>query len=169
MNNYFSNCNTIDEAKNLFRKLCKEIHPDGRPESEKEIAHREFIVLRNQYENFKPKSGRERTAEDGTDKFYNLFKNFDILENVKVSFVGSWIWLEDEKPNATKEQKEIIKSIKLDGYTYIWNKTRKIWQFKPTESKYRKFNSRERSSEELINFFGGAEFKTTGKKNPVIS
>jgi hypothetical protein len=168
-NNYFTNCNTIDEAKNVFRKLCFEIHPDQRPTEEQAMAHKEFIVLREQYENFKPSEGRERTTADETDIFYNLFKNFDILKNVKVTFIGSWIWLSDEEPNATREQKELIKNIVLDGYRCIWNKTRKIWQFKPLNSNYRKFNNKEHSAESLKSYFGGKEFKTSGKKQTTLS
>ena len=26
--NYFINCTTLDEAKNLFKELCKKLHPD---------------------------------------------------------------------------------------------------------------------------------------------
>ena len=168
-NNYFSKCNKIDEAKNLFRKLCKEIHPDQRPTEEQATAHKEFIVLREQYDNFTPSEGRERSAADETDKFYNLFKNFDMLVNVKVSFFDKWIWLFDEELGATKDQKEIIKSITLEGYTRIWNRKRKIWQFKPSVSNYKKFNSKQRSESELKSYFNGTEFKTSGKKQKSLS
>jgi hypothetical protein len=168
-NNYFSTCNTIDEAKNVFRKLCKEIHPDQRPTEEQATAHKEFIILREQYNNFKPSEGRERTEADNTDTFYNLFKNFDILKNVNIVFMNKWIWLFDEVPGATKEQKEIIKNINLDGFKRIWNKTRKIWQYIPTNSSYKKFNNVERTPSELKNYFGAKEYKTSGKKQTSLS
>lgn len=167
--NYFNNCNTMDDAKNLFRKLSKELHPDHRPTEEQDQANADFILLYKQYKEFSPTHGRERDETDNADTFYNLFKNFDKLKNVKVSFIGTWIWLEDEEPNATRNQKEIIKSINIDGYFRRWNKTRKVWQFVPVESNYRKFKSKNESIESLKSFFGAKEYKTTGKQQTQIA
>jgi hypothetical protein len=38
-----------------------------------------------------------------------MIKNFDALEEINISFVGSFIWLEDEIQGATFQQKTILK------------------------------------------------------------
>src|SRR5688572_20599018 len=102
---YFENVTNIDEAKNLFRDLCRNLHPDTSGyDSEKE-----FITMYSEFRNFKSSFAGDKEKNFDADQFYNMLKKFDELFDIKISFVGSFIWLEDIKKGATYLQKENIK------------------------------------------------------------
>jgi DnaJ-class molecular chaperone len=159
MKNYFKECTTIDQAKNIFRKLSFELHPDY---NQSETAHQDFINMRAQYENFKPSEA---------DKLYNTVKKFEGLKGVLISFVGSFIWLEDEdgSEGATKSQKEDIKKIIIDGYNlarFAFN--RKKWYYSP-EGYRQKFKS-SKSFEELKSTWGNKTYKAgEAKTSPKLA
>jgi curved DNA-binding protein CbpA len=155
--NYFNTCKTIDEAKNTFRKLSFQLHPDH---NKSETAHKDFIDMKNQYDQFKPSEGRERNETDKADILYNTVKRFERINNVLISFVGSFIWLEDEEGSegATKAQKEEIKKIIIEGYNPPrFASKRKKWFYSPLGYK-QKFNSK-KTFEELKNTWGSKTFQ----------
>lgn len=47
---YFETAKTIEQAKNLFRDLCKKLHPDTSGFD----SQSEFIKMFNEFKNFKP-------------------------------------------------------------------------------------------------------------------
>lgn len=157
--NYFNNCSTIDEAKKLFRELCIKLHPDtsGRD------SQSEFIKMFNEFKKFKPSKQTEQQKEDFQNfdaaEFYDMIKNFDGLQDITVSFVGSFIWLEDNKPGATFYQREKIKSIKLKGFnTARFATLKKSWYFSPED--YQQKSRSKKSLEEIKNVYGCKTFKT---------
>ena len=64
----------------------------------------------NEFKNFKPNDSTGEKSFDAS-KFYDLVKKFDVLQDIKINFVGTFIWLEDIKPNATYLQRNVIKNI----------------------------------------------------------
>lgn len=157
---YFSECKTMDEAKNLFRQLCKELHPDT---SGKETAA-EFVKMYAEFKSFKPTSQTDQQKEDYTNfdhaEFYDMIKNFDSLEEINISFVGSFIWLEDEKKGATFEQKEVIKGIKLIGYNGArFASVKKSWYYSPED--YQQKSKGTKSLEQIKSTYGCKTFKNT--------
>ncbi len=151
MNNYFTGCTTQDEAKTKFRKLCMTMHPD------KGGTHAEFIELMKQFEAFKPTAGKQ--AEDGqpfdASKFYDLIQNFEGMEGLNISFVGSFIWIEGD----TMTHKDAIKALKLDGFKSAnWAKVKKAWFFSPLE--YKKKSGTTSSLETIKTRYGCETYKT---------
>lgn len=160
--NYFKDCKTQDEAKNLFRKLCLKLHPD---QNESPTANADFIELRRQYENFRPSEGRERTEADNADNVYNIVRQFEKLEGVLITFVGTFIWLEDAPAffGATRQQKEEIKSILLDGFNPPrFAPKRKKWYYSPQGYK-QKFKSN-KTFKQLQNTWGSKTYKAREKE-----
>jgi len=152
---YFIECTTQDEAKNLFKKLCFELHPDHNSSSN---AHGEFVEMMKQYENFTPSTGRERNESDAAAHLYNIVKNFEVLQGVLISFVGSFIWLEDEEAGATKAQKEQIKQILLTGFNKPrYARNRQKWFYSP-EGYTQKFKSG-KTFDEIKKTWGNATYK----------
>jgi hypothetical protein len=154
--NYFKDCNKLDEAKTLFRKLCLKLHPDTGG------TNKDFIDMFNQFKSFRPSQGFEQPFD--AEKFYNNeVKIFDSLENVKVSFVGSFIWLEDNEFGATYRQKDAINAIVIRGK----NKARfagkkKVWYFSPEGYKQKAKSGK--SLSQIKSKYGSKEFATKGRK-----
>ena len=164
---YFNDCKTIDEAKNMFKKLCFQLHPDH---SESPTAHADYINMKREYDNFKPIEGRERSASDEGDALYNTVKRFEALTGVLISFVGSFIWLEDERGHegATKAQKEEIKKIIVEGYNLPrFAFKRKMWYLSP-EGYKQKFKS-SKSFAEIKKTWGSKTYKPEANKTKQLA
>lgn len=156
MKSYFNECTTIDQAKNLFRQLCKELHPDT---SGKDSGS-EFITMFNEFKRFKPSGSNNTANEQGFNaaEFYDIIKNFDGLQDIKISFVGSFIWLEDEKPGATYLQREKIKATLLKGFNNArFASVKKSWYFSPQD--YSQKGSPKKSLEQIKKTYGCKVFK----------
>ena len=152
--NYFADCQTLDEAKTLFRKLVFKLHPDYNNGEDQE-----FIKIYAQFEKFKPAKPLKENEDFSAQAFYNIIRKFDGLSNVLITFVGSFIWLEDEPNNegATKAQKEVIKSILLDGYNSPRFSPNHIkWYYSP-EGYKQKFKSR-KSFDEIRSTWGSKTY-----------
>ncbi|MFK7102215.1 hypothetical protein V3471_14695 [Flavobacterium oreochromis] len=155
---YFNDCKNFDEAKNLFKNLCKKLHPDTSGYD----SQSDFAKMYSEFEKFKAEG---RNEDFNTSNFYNLLKKFDNLNNVDISFVGSFIWLEDIVKGALYQQREVIKEIKVDGYnTARFAPKKKAWYFCPLDYKRKGFGST--SIEEIKNKYGCETFT---KKNILIN
>lgn len=156
---HFKNISTLEEAKNLFKSLCKELHPDTSGyDSHKDFIsmHSEFKIITNK---LKFETGFESDKDFDGDKFYNALKQFDILSDIEISFVGCFIWLEDIVRGATYNQKDLIKSITIEGYNNArWANKKKMWYFS-TEGYTQKFKSN-KTIEEIKATYGSTSFKT---------
>ncbi|WP_245683464.1 hypothetical protein [Pseudotamlana agarivorans] len=156
---YFNNITTLEEAKDLFKSLCKELHPDtsGYDSQADFVAmHSEFKTITNE---LKFKTNFEADKDFDADKFYNALKQFDVLRDIQISFVGCFIWLEDLKAGAMYQQKELIKAIKVEGYnTARWANKKKMWYFS-SEGYSQKFKSN-KTLDQIKQTYGSNEFKT---------
>ena len=153
--NYFQNCTTRDQAKNLFRELVKKLHPDTSGYD----SQKDFVLMYAQFEAFRPTAGRDEKEPFNASKFYNLVKKFDDLNNIKISFIGSFIWLEDIVPGAMYQQKDKIKAIKIEGYNSArWAKVKKSWYYSPQDYQ-QKARTKTQTLEGLKNKFGCNSFK----------
>jgi len=153
--NYFKECLTLDEAKNLFRTLCFKLHPDKNNGNSQD-----FIIMYDQFENFKPSTVREGDENFQASEFYNIVKTFEGLQNVLVTFVGSFIWLEDEQGHegSTKDQREKIKAIILEGYNKPRFASKRVkWYYSPIG--YKQSFGSNKSFSELKTTWGSQTYK----------
>lgn len=155
--NYFTECKTIDEAKNLFKILCFQLHPD----TSNRDSQQEFIQMYAEFKRFQPTDGTSREdAKFDAEEFYNIVKMFDSLKNTLITFVGSFIWLEDE-PNhegSTKAQKETIKTILINGYNKPrFSRSRSKWFYSP-EGYKQKYKSK-KSFDDIKRTWGSKSYK----------
>jgi hypothetical protein len=157
--NYFINCTTLDDAKNLFRNLCKKLHPDTSGFS----SQSEFITMFKEFKAFKPSTTDKNDLNFNASKFYDMIKQFEHLQDINVSFVGSFVWLEDVKQGATYQQKDGIKSIKIEGYNAArFAGKKKAWYFSPLN--YKQFSNGKKTLSEIKNTFGCNTFAMQGNK-----
>ena len=156
---YFNECQTLDEAKNLFKRLCFKLHPDTSGYN----SQADFVQMNAEFKKvadvLKFRTGKEEDRNFNAGKFYDMVKKFDGLEDIKINFIGSFIWLEDVKPGAMYQQREAIKGIHFEGYNFArWAGKKKSWYYSPQD--YKQNSSAKKSIEELKSTYGGATFKT---------
>lgn len=156
---YFNNCTTLDELKNEFRKQCFKLHPDQGGKAS------DFIKMREEFKKLsnvlKHKTGFETDKNFDSDKFYNIVKLFETLEDIKISFVGSFIWLEDLRNGAMYEQKDQIKAIILEAYNSArWAGKKKSWYYSPKD--YKQKFSKNKSLDQIKATYGSKSFNSKG-------
>ena len=128
---YFLGVKNANELKSLYRKLCNELHPDKGGNAS------EFITMMDEYNSIKDSFNNETESENlNAEQFYNLLQQLEKLTNIRIEFIGSFIWLFDEVEGSMYQQKEIIKSFIFDGYNSArWAKVKKSWYFSPADYK----------------------------------
>lgn len=152
--NYFKECTTIDEAKTLFNKLVFELHPDTSGYN----SQSDFIRMYNEFKGLKLKDFSGKEAKANVDELYNLVKLFDELENITISFVGSFIWLEGD----TYSNKDKIKAISIDGMNPPrYASKKKAWYFSPMD--YKKKGKKSLGLNEIKDLYGSKQYKAKGQ------
>ena len=128
---YFLGVKNANELKSLYRKLCNELHPD------KGGTAINFITMMNEYNSIKDSFNNETEGENiNAEQFYNLLQQLEKLTNVRIEFIGSFMWLFDEVEGSMYEQKDMIKSFVFEGYNSArWAKVKKYWYFSPADYK----------------------------------
>ncbi len=128
---YFLGVKNANELKELFRKLCNSLHPDKGGNAS------DFIAMMEEYNSIKDSFNNEKESDNlNSEQFYNLLQQLEKLTNIRIEFIGSFIWLFDEVEGSMYQQKEIIKSFIFDGYNSArWAKVKKSWYFSPADYK----------------------------------
>lgn len=132
MKKYFSNINTIDELKKLYRKLCQLNHPDnGGSTSIMQEINRQYTELFNLLKNkHNAKVEQEKAANPNTnskpinecpEEFIYIINELLKLKGLTVELCGSWIWISGD----TKQYKEVLKSIGCR-----WASKKKMWYWR---------------------------------------
>ena len=155
---YFNNISNQNELKSLFRKLCNELHPDKGGNST------EFINMMNEYNSIKDSFNSENEAVNlKAEELYNILEQLNVLENIQIDFIGSFIWLFDLEKGAMYQQKDLIKSFIFDGYNSArWANAKKSWYFSPTE--YKRKGSKTYSIDDIKNKYSVESYRSQGLK-----
>ena len=150
MTNLFKGCKSWDEAKTLFRTLSKKMHPDLGG------THEQFIELVKQFENFTPTFSQENefaNAEFDKRRFADIVELLRELDDVTISFVGTFIWIEGN----TYSQKDVIKALDLPNYNKArFASKKKAWYFSPID--YSKKNGKVYGMDEIKQMFGSQSY-----------
>lgn len=157
MKNYFESCTTLDEAKQLFRKLALKLHPDKGGKKE------EFQQMLDQFHSFKP--GKEKFAgeaaqwDDFGPIYSSIIEQLMDVDGVIIEVVGSYIWIGGD----TYTKRDEIKAVDTKGYMeckFAGNK--KKWFFKPAGYKPRV--RREWSMDKIRATYGSQTVDKSGRK-----
>jgi hypothetical protein len=155
----FSNCQTLEEAKGLYKALARENHPDlgGDLRTMQEInsEYAEFCA------NFARNEGYERQRQAHSENrksaadFHNLDEVAEMLrvkiefalnlEGVEVELMGFWVWLTGN----TKTHKDTIKA---QGFK--WAHEKGAWYFAGVPS----FNRERHTLDEIRRMHGSQKF-----------
>ncbi|MEA3512835.1 MAG: hypothetical protein U9R37_04480 [Campylobacterota bacterium] len=144
----FENVTGLNEAKKIFKKLAKELHPDvgGCEES--------FKILKNVYDDIvehKIYFSNESKFDIELEKIISQILHF---EDITIEVVGSWIWLSGE----TKIIKDTLKDI-----GFKWASKKKMWYYGEMKGRSHK----EKSLDEIKGKYGCTTLK--GKRKDRLS
>lgn len=126
---YYTNCKTIEDVKNEFRKLCKALHPDNGGDAEAFKAMmadytEAFNRLKNIHVNKDGDTYEKETAET-PEQFADIINKVIYFDGVNVEIIGSWVWLSGN----TMTYKDEIKAA-----GFWWSKSKKAWYYTGEET-----------------------------------
>jgi hypothetical protein len=141
----FENIQGINEAKKIYKRLAKKLHPDVGGSEE------EFKALNSIYNDLianKIYFSNESKFDIELEKIISQILHYD---NITIEIVGSWIWLSGE----TKAIKDKLKEL-----NFKWASKKKQWYY--GEMKGRNINPK--SMDEIKAKYGCKTLKTKGKE-----
>lgn len=152
---YFTNCKNIEDVKETYRKLAKNLHPDcGGDAEEFKKMMAEYTVI------FKRLKNVHRTAEkaeqeshteyqESPERFADIINKVIFMDGVEIEIVGSWVWLSGN----TYAYKEDIKAA-----GFFWSSKHKKWYWNGGTHKSKKHSKL--SFEQVKNLHGCQKVKS---------
>lgn len=138
--NFFKGCNTLDEVKQLYRTLAKQLHPDA-PGGDTA----KFQALANDFEiASKMLANNQRAAGNMTDEEFEqsiadtaaykaAIDGVINIDGIVIELVGSWVWL-------TGNTYPVRDNIKASGFIFAGKK--KAWYFRTDDHKVKNTNKK---------------------------
>lgn len=141
----FINVTGLNEAKKVFKKLARLLHPDVGGSEE------EFKILKNVYDDIvehKIYFSNNAKFDIELEKIISQILHF---EDIIIEVVGSWIWLSGE----TKIIKDTLKNI-----GFKWASKKKMWYYGEMKGK----NPKQKSMDEIKNKYGCTTVRSQPKR-----
>lgn len=153
MRKYFTNCTTAEEAKDLYRKLAKQLHPDcgGDAEEFKRMSaefSEVFESLKNTHRNAEGKTYTKETQQTAAE-FMDIIEQLIHMTGCTVELIGSWIWVSGN----TYEYREHLRNLKFN-----YSRQKKAWYYH--EGAYHKKSKTHYSMDTLRTMWGSTEYET---------
>lgn len=158
---WFKDCTTIEDAKELYKKLCRDFHPDMNDTD----TTADMQSINNEFEQvFKTLKNKHRTdntdttadsRENGAEttetptEFMHIINSLIHCEGVQIDLVGRWIWLTGN----TYQYKNLIK-----GLGFKWASKKKCWYWHTDEDTCR--SRKGLSLDEIKSKYGCKSFAT---------
>lgn len=130
---YFKDCKSIEEVKEIFKKLAKELHPDngGDAENFKQMMNEyteAFNRLKNIHKNANSETYEKATSET-PEQFADVINSIIHLQDVTIEMIGSWVWVEGN----TYPYREHLKELH-----FFYSKNKKAWYYTGEDEKSRR-------------------------------
>ncbi|KAB7884614.1 hypothetical protein [Poseidonibacter ostreae] len=141
----FKNVTGIKEAKKIYKKLARKLHPDvGGSEEEFKALNAIYTDLIEHKIYF----SNDIKIDIELEKIISLILHF---ENIIIELVGSWIWVSGD----TKEIKEKLKEL-----GFKWASKKKKWYYGEMKGR----NPNQKSMDEIKSKYGCETLKKENKK-----
>ena len=130
---YFKNCKCIEDVKETFKKLVKELHPDngGDAEAFKAMMNEYTSVFNRLKSIHRSAEGEEYTKEttETPEEFAEVIQSIIHLAGITIEIIGSWVWVTGN----TYPYRETLKENR-----FFWSKPKKAWYYTGAEEKIRR-------------------------------
>ena len=155
-NKYFTNCETIEDVKKLYKKLAHKLHPDcggsaeefAQMSAEYEVA---FNRLKNTFRNVEGEKYQRETTET-PQQYKDIIDQIIHFEDVKIEIIGTWIWVSGE----TRPYKDILKALHFN-----WCKNKVAWSYH--SEPWKKTSNKRTTLDDIRNLYGSEEIKTQSR------
>jgi len=165
---FFTDCKNPQEVKTLYRKLCKQYHPDlhgHETTATMQAINAEYHERLQQLDKsvFAGTDGKDHTyyykhevEQDLIEKVQDALKACAGYEWVTVDVIGSWVWIDGTR----REDKELQAALKEIKFT--WHSKRQKWYYR--KQAYRSRYNKNMSYEDLKNVYGCSTFPAGQKE-----
>ena len=146
--NEFKEVEGINEAKKVYRKLAKKLHPDAGGTNE------DFKLLNEVYNQFL-EFGLKNSDSEFDLELEKIISEILHYEDIVIEVVGSWIWVGGK----TKDIKDHLKEL-----GFKWRSKKKLWSY----GQMKRRNPKEMSMDDIKNKYGVIEVKTQIKRKLAV-
>lgn len=148
---YFNHCNTLDELKKEYRKLCMKHHPDHGGDTATMAAinneyEARFTILKNQHN---ATADEKHQTTETPEEFIKIINALIKFPGIIVELCGSWLWISGD----TKPIKEELKACGCR-----WSSTKKMWYWHHPEEGYHRSKGKSTMTD-IRNKYGSQTFK----------
>ena len=151
---YFKDCVTLEDVKQVYKKLARSLHPDCNPGKDTTAAFQEmqkeyeaaFNRCKNVHVN---KDGEQYTKEttETPEMYADIINALLKCSGLIIELCGSWLWITGN----TKEHADTLKSLH-----FRWSKNKAAWyfHFEP----FRKHSKKSVDLDTIRNMYGSQRF-----------
>jgi hypothetical protein len=157
---FFYACQTLDDAKSLYRKLAQQYHPDrGGDTRTMQELNAEYARFQSEFAYRSERTRQTAAHEEGKKTAADYHDLSEVIETLRVKIeailnmgleaelCGLWIWVSGD----TRPQKDAIKEL-----GFKWAPDKKLWFFAGVPS----FNRTRRTMDEIRNMHGSHIFSS---------
>lgn len=163
---YFDNCNTLEDVKQIYKKLARDLHPDCNHDRD---TTADFQEMQRQYEEAWKRCGSTHKSASGetytkdtnetAEAYAAIIEALLHMSGLMIELCGSWLWVTGN----TKAHKDNLKDL---GFKYSANK--QAWYYH--EGEYHKRGKSKKSMQDIRNMYGSESFATrTGEPEQITA
>ena len=154
MNNYFENAKTLEDVKQLYKRLARELHPDCNPGKDTTAAfqdmQRQYNEAFNRCKNIHVNKDGEQYEKETTEtpeQYAAIINALLKCQGLVIELCGSWLWVTGN----TKENAGTLKDLH-----FKWSKNKSAWyfHFEP----YRKHSKNSMDLDSIRAMYGSQRF-----------
>ncbi len=153
---YFQNCKTAEEAKQEYKKLARQFHPDCNPDKdtteEFKQMQADFEIVWERLKNIHVNAEGETYTKESSETAAAYMDIIDALLRVPgivIELCGSWLWVTGN----TFFAKDTLKALH-----FKWSRKKSAWYFHAEP--YHKRGKTEKSMEDIRSMYGSERFQT---------
>lgn len=168
MYHYFKDCQSLEEAKSLYRRLARTNHPDhGGDTAIMQAINAEYARFQSEFTYRSERTRQQQAHAEGkktSADYHNLDEVAEVLRvkieaalnmGLDVELCGLWVWASGN----TKPHKEELKALE-----FRWSPDKAAWYFAGVPS----FNRNRHTMDEIRQMHGSQRFTRTEQEKETI-